>query len=80
MNQTPLWDNITICHLPRHLRLPRSLFNHFSLSVAKMKSTILSLIAALATQQVTGHSIFQDLWVNGVDEISVPSRDVRFTT
>jgi hypothetical protein len=35
-----------------------------------MKSTILSLIAALATQQVAGHSIFQDLWVNGVDEIS----------
>jgi hypothetical protein len=37
-----------------------------------MKSTILSLIAALATQQVAGHSIFQDLWVNGVDEISIP--------
>jgi hypothetical protein len=36
-----------------------------------MKSTtIISLIAALAAQQVTGHATFQDLWVNGVDEIS----------
>jgi hypothetical protein len=36
-----------------------------------MKSTILSPIAALATQPVAGHSIFRDLWVNGVDEISI---------
>jgi hypothetical protein len=43
-----------------------------------MKSTFLSLIAALATQQVVGHSIFQDLWVNGVDEISALSQGGRF--
>ncbi|OBT86921.1 hypothetical protein VE02_04414 [Pseudogymnoascus sp. 03VT05] len=36
-----------------------------------MKSTtVISLIAALAAQQVAGHATFQDLWVDGVDEIS----------
>ncbi|OCL04197.1 carbohydrate-binding module family 1 protein [Glonium stellatum] len=30
-----------------------------------MKSTIISLVAAFAIQQTTGHATFQDLWVNG---------------
>lgn len=38
-----------------------------------MKSTtIISLVAALAAQQVAGHATFQQLWVDGVDEISSP--------
>jgi hypothetical protein len=43
-----------------------------------MKSTILSLIAAFATQRIAGHSIFQDLWVNGVDKISILFEAARF--
>ncbi|OBT97750.2 hypothetical protein VE01_04976 [Pseudogymnoascus verrucosus] len=40
-----------------------------------MKSTtIISLIAALAAQQVAGHATFQDLWVDGVDEQSFCAR------
>ncbi|OBT44023.1 hypothetical protein VE00_05661 [Pseudogymnoascus sp. WSF 3629] len=43
-----------------------------------MKSTtIISLIAALAAQQVAGHATFQDLWVDGVDEINVTSNSLR---
>ncbi|KFX92782.1 hypothetical protein O988_07129, partial [Pseudogymnoascus sp. VKM F-3808] len=34
-----------------------------------MKSaTIISLVAALAAQQVAGHATFQDIWVDGTDE------------
>jgi len=34
-----------------------------------MKSSFVSVVAALvAVQQVSAHSIFQDLWVNGVDQ------------
>jgi cellulase len=33
-----------------------------------MKSIIVA--SALAIQQVAGHAIFQDLWVNGVDKAS----------
>lgn len=36
-----------------------------------MKSLLFSA-AALAVQQVAGHATFQDLWVNGVDEICIP--------
>lgn len=34
-----------------------------------MKSTPLWIAAALAAQRVSSHATFQDLWVNGVDEI-----------
>ncbi|KAG0647413.1 putative endo-beta-1 [Hyphodiscus hymeniophilus] len=34
-----------------------------------MKSSFILAAAALAVQQVAGHATFQDLWVNGVDEI-----------
>jgi hypothetical protein len=36
---------------------------------AKMRSVILSIVAALAAQQVAGHATFQQLWVDGVDQI-----------
>ena len=34
-----------------------------------MKSTLLWVAATFAGQKVSGHATFQDLWVNGVDEI-----------
>lgn len=37
-----------------------------------MKSYQFSALAALAAQQVMGHATFQQLWVNGVDQISLP--------
>lgn len=36
-----------------------------------MKSAILFSAAALAVLQVAGHATFQELWVNGVDEICI---------
>ena len=34
-----------------------------------MKSTLIWVAATFAAQKVSGHATFQDLWVNGVDEI-----------
>jgi len=45
-----------------------------------MKSTILALAAALAAQEVAGHATFQDLWVNGVDQIGFPFKPSQSTT
>ena len=42
-----------------------------------MKSTLLLSVAALAVQQVSSHATFQDLWVNGVDEISISAQMYR---
>jgi cellulase len=39
------------------------------IKVAKMKYSILSVMVALGTRQVASHTIFQELWVNGVDQI-----------
>jgi hypothetical protein len=39
------------------------------IKVAKMKYFILSVMVALGTRQVASHAIFQELWVNGVDQI-----------
>ncbi|CAI4213432.1 unnamed protein product [Parascedosporium putredinis] len=37
-----------------------------------MKSAFLTLVAAFAAQQVSGHALFQQLWVDGEDYISLP--------
>ena len=37
-----------------------------------MKSFGFAILTALAAQEVAAHSTFQELWVNGVDKISVP--------
>lgn len=37
-----------------------------------MKSYQFSVLAALAAKQVMGHATFQQLWVNGVDQICLP--------
>jgi hypothetical protein len=37
-----------------------------------MRSTIAAALAALAAQEVAGHAIFQQLWVDGTDYISHP--------
>lgn len=34
-----------------------------------MKSTFLCIAVTFAAQRALGHATFQDLWVNGVDEI-----------
>jgi hypothetical protein len=34
-----------------------------------MKLNAITILAALAAKQVAAHSIFQQLWVNGVDMI-----------
>ena len=36
-----------------------------------MKHSVLFTLAALAAQKVAAHATFQELWVNGVDKISV---------
>jgi hypothetical protein len=36
-----------------------------------MKSTLLWIAASFALRRVSGHATFQDLWVNGVDEIGI---------
>lgn len=71
------------------LRVSTHLFLHsrFVSPVFKMKFIIFSL---LAVQQVAGHALFQQLWVNGVDKkdtcvrmprsnspVSLSSNDVR---
>lgn len=33
-----------------------------------MKSTIFAVVAALSASRVASHAIFQDLWINGVDQ------------
>jgi cellulase len=33
-----------------------------------MKSTVFAVVAALSASRVAGHAIFQDLWINGVDQ------------
>lgn len=38
-----------------------------------MKATFAAALAALAFQEVSGHATFQDLWINGVDYISLSS-------
>lgn len=35
-----------------------------------MKSTIFAALAATAVKSVTGHALFQELWVDGVDMMS----------
>ena len=35
-----------------------------------MKSIVITALAALAFRQAAAHATFQDLWVNGVDQIS----------
>jgi hypothetical protein len=37
-----------------------------------MKSFASVILAALAAKEVAGHALFQDLWVDGVDMISLP--------
>lgn len=39
-----------------------------------MRSAILPIVAAILVQQVAGHATFQDLWVNGVDQICCPTQ------
>lgn len=39
-----------------------------------MRSAILPIVAAVLAQQVAGHATFQDLWVNGVDQICWPTQ------
>lgn len=39
-----------------------------------MRSAILPVVAAILAQQVAGHATFQQLWVNGVDQICRPIR------
>jgi len=36
-----------------------------------MKSGLFALVAALAAEQVAGHALFQQLWVDGEDMISL---------
>jgi hypothetical protein len=45
----------------------------FCITPENMKSAILFSVATIAVQQVFGHSTFQELWVNGVDEIRARS-------
>ena len=40
-------------------------------SLATMKSFQFSILAALAATQAMGHATFQQLWVNGEDQISL---------
>ena len=42
-----------------------------NLNPAKMKAAFISVVAALAGRQVAGHATFQQLWVNGVDQICI---------
>jgi hypothetical protein len=49
----------------RLLNFAKNLFSKYD----KMKSTLLLSVAALSVQQVASHATFQELWVNGVDEI-----------
>ena len=37
-----------------------------------MKSTLFASVVALVAQRVAGHALFQQLWVDGVDKISLP--------
>lgn len=37
-----------------------------------MRSPLLWAAAAFAVYEVAAHATFQDLWVNGVDEICIP--------
>lgn len=36
-----------------------------------MRSCLLAAVAGFAAQQVAGHATWQELWVDGVDKISV---------
>jgi hypothetical protein len=47
----------------------KNYFEYSLIRIAAMRSSVLSIIVALVAQQVTGHAIFQELWVNGVDQI-----------
>jgi hypothetical protein len=61
---------LAICHV--HAKVRFSCKNYFELAlirVAVMKSSLLSAVVVLAAQHVAGHAIFQELWVNGVDQI-----------
>ena len=40
-----------------------------------MKSTLIAAVAALAVAEVNGHALFQQLWVDGVDQISFFPRE-----
>ena len=48
-----------------------------------MKSTVYSLVAALAATEVAGHALFQQLWVKGTDMgtqcIRLPSSNTPVT-
>jgi len=39
-----------------------------------MRASVFSVVVAMAATQVAGHSIFQELWVNGVDQQSTCAR------
>lgn len=47
-------------------------YSPFATSLSNMKSALLWVTASFAAQKVAGHATFQELWVNGVDEICVP--------
>jgi cellulase len=40
----------------------------YSVKITKMRFPTILYVVALTAQQVASHAIFQDLWVNGVDE------------
>ena len=39
-----------------------------------MKSFVFTALAAFFAHQAAGHATFQQLWVNGVDQISLPRK------
>lgn len=50
-----------------------SSFFSYSVLHATMRSTISVVLAALAAREVAGHALFQQLWVDSVDMISLPT-------
>jgi hypothetical protein len=61
---------LSIHHVGAKVSTSSKKYFEFSLiRIAAMRSSVLSVIVALVAQQVAGHAIFQELWVNGVDEI-----------
>jgi hypothetical protein len=51
--------------------LQLSYFILYFQGIFNMKSTLLWIAASCALRRVSGHATFQDLWVNGVDEIGI---------
>jgi hypothetical protein len=56
-----------------HLSSTRKETRTIGQSYTKMKSILFTTLAAFFAQQVAGHATFQQLWVNGVDQISLPA-------